>query len=83
MGKLSSSVSNFLYGFDRYAKPVSLYYKKKGSFETAIGGCCSIMTFTWLFYWVIVNSIDTFIPPGKYTTTNTISLVQNDEGTYP
>lgn len=62
-----TSVQNFLKGMDRYAKGVSLSYKKKGSYETSIGGCCSIFSFTWLFYWVVVNLFDTFAPPGKYS----------------
>ena len=37
-GKLIS----FLKGYDRFSKPVSLTYKKKKGFSTAIGGACTI-----------------------------------------
>ena len=83
MGRKTSSVQNFLYSFDRYAKPVSLAYKKQGNFTTSIGGCCSIITFTWLFYWVIINLIDVLTPPGKYKTTVNVDLIQVDGGSYP
>ena len=62
MGK--TSVSKFLKGYDSYAKGVTLKYLKKGSYETAIGGCCSIFAFTWLTYWVIINLISLLMPPG-------------------
>ena len=71
-----SSVQKFLKGYDRYAKNVSLSYKRKGSFETSIGGCCSIFSFTWLFYWACVNIFDTFNPPGKYSDSNSTKLIQ-------
>ena len=77
-----SSVQKFLKGMDRYAKNVSLSYKKKGSFETSIGGCCTIFSFTWLFYWAIVNMIDTFTPPGKFSDSTSIKLIQTEDG-YP
>ena len=72
----------FFKGFDRYAKNVTLSYKRSGSFETSIGGICSIFAFTILTYWVCVNVWDTFYPPGKFSTSQSTSLVQNNDGTY-
>ena len=72
----------FFKRFDRYAKNVSLSYKRSGSYETSIGGICSIFTFTILTYWVCVNVWDTFYPPGKFSTSQSTSLVQNNDGTY-
>ena len=70
----------FFKGFDRYAKNVTLSYKRSGSFETSIGGICSIMSFTLLTYWVCVNIWDTFAPPGKFSTSHSTSLVQEYDG---
>ena len=81
MGK--SSCSKFLKQFDRYDKPVTVKYKKMGSFETSIGGACSIFAFTILTYWLVVNCWDTFTPPGAFTVSNTVKLVEMEDGTYP
>ena len=78
-----TSCSKFLKQFDRYDKPVSLKYKKMGNFETSIGGACSIMAFTMLTYWLAVNFWDTFSPPGVFTITNSVKLVESNEGAYP
>ena len=80
MGK--SSMQTFLKKYDRFAKNVSLSYKKSGSYETSIGGCCSIIAFTLLAYWLIVNLFYTFKPPGEFKTSNSVSLLQNEDGTY-
>lgn len=77
-----TSVQKFLKSYDRYAKNVSLSYKRKGSFETSIGGCCTIFSFIWLFYWVCVNLVDTFTPPGKYSESTSIKLLQQSDGQY-
>ena len=61
---------------------MSLSYKKKGSYETSIGGCCTIFAFTWLFYWVVVNTLDTFVPPGKFSESTTTKVIQESDG-YP
>ena len=78
-----TSCSKFLKQFDRYDKTVSLKYKKLGSFETAIGGACSILAFTLLTYWLTVNFWDTFTPPGTFTISNTVKLIESQDGTYP
>ena len=61
---------------------VSLAYKKKGSYETSIGGCCTILSFTLLAYWLMVNIYDTFAPPGKYSTTEESKLTSIDSRGY-
>ena len=81
MGK--SSVQKFLKGYDRYAKNVTLTYKRSGSFETSIGGCCSIVSFTLLAYWLIVNVLDTFSFPGKFSSKTSVKLIQEEDGIYP
>ena len=78
-----TSVQNFFKSYDRYSKNVSLSYQRKGSFETSIGGFCSIFTFIWMSYWLILNLLETFIPPGSFTTKqNTQQQVINDDGTF-
>ena len=66
MGK--SSIANFFRKHDRYGRNVTLFYKKDQSFKTPIGGCCTIFCFVILTYWLIVNVLAIFLPPGSYTT---------------
>ena len=73
MGK-RAKVADFLKSYDRYSKNVSLTYKKKGSYATSIGGCCTIFSFTVLSYWLGVNIWDTFAPPGSYSTSEKTQL---------
>ena len=70
-----SSCQKFVKSFDRYDKTVSLKYKKKGMYATSIGGVCSIMTFTFLVYWLAVNVWFTFVPPGAFKTSNSMRLI--------
>ena len=58
MGK--GGAQEFFKSYDRYAKNVSLSYKGKGSFPTAWGGLCSIISFIILAYWMVVNVFYTF-----------------------
>ena len=81
MGK--SSVQTFLKSYDRYAKNVSLSYKRSGSFETSIGGICSIFSFTVLTYWLAVNIMANFAPPGKFSTSTSTKVVPITDDTYP
>jgi hypothetical protein len=78
MGK--TSLTNFLKKYDGYAKNVTLSYKKQGSYDTAIGGFCSIFTFVLLLYLVAVDIWDSFAPPGKYTSSRSVSLLQSTDG---
>ena len=77
-----TAVQNFFKSFDRYSKNVSLSYQRKGSFETSIGGCCSIFAFTWLGYWLILNVLDTFLPPGSFDTSEKIQQQSIDDDGY-
>ena len=81
MGK--SNFQTFLKKYDRFAKNVSLSYKRSGSFETSIGGVCSIIIFTLLTYWLAVNVWDTFAPPGKFSTKRKTERITTSNGTYP
>ena len=82
MGK-SNRVQSFLKYFDRYARPVTLQYKRSGKYETSIGGFCSILTTILLIYYLSVNMVDVFQPPGKFTTTASRALLENTAGEYP
>ena len=44
----------FLKGYDRYAKAVSLTYMKSWAYVTPAGGVFSICGFILIFYWVCV-----------------------------
>ena len=74
---------SFLKRYDRYAKNVTLTYKKSGSFETSIGGICSILSFLLLFYWLLVNFFYAFYDYGTYTTESNTILTQEGDGSYP
>ena len=56
----------FLKGYDRYAKNVTLTYLKSGLYRTAAGGVASILTFLILFYWVCVNVFYAIYNHGSY-----------------
>lgn len=58
----------FLKSFDRYAQVVSLTYKDSGRFETASGGCATIIFFLILAYWIATNSFYAFYGNGSFTT---------------
>jgi len=49
----------FLHQYDFYAIPISLTFNKKGSFQTVLGGICSIMT-TILVLVYFAAKIDAF-----------------------
>ena len=72
------SLESFLKSNDRYAKNVLLLYKRKGEFETQVGGCCTIISFLLLSYWLILNMVDTFSGFGKYSTSTSTKLVTID-----
>ena len=68
--------------YDRYAKNVSLTYKKSGVFETTIGGCCSIISFIILAYWLAVNVFFSFYDYGTFSSQVTTTLTQDTLGNY-
>ena len=72
MGK--NAIQTFFKRYDGYAKNVSLSYKKSGSFETSIGGICSIIAFVLLSYMVIISLLELFMDKGKYSTSESIKL---------
>lgn len=74
---------DFLKGYDRYAKPVSLTYLKSGSYRTAAGGIATIVGFCMLFYWVCVNVFYALYDSGTYTKSDSSLLAQNEDGSYP
>ena len=55
--------------YDRYAKNVTLTYRRSGAFETSVGGACSIFSFIILAYWLAVNIFYAIFDHGTYTTT--------------
>ena len=82
MGRSSAIV--FLKKFDRYSRPITLSFKRQKLFETAFGGICSILAFTFLFYWIVVNVTDLLLPPGKFRVNSALSLLQESaSGEYP
>ena len=74
-----ATLESFLKGNDRYAKNVALLYKRKGDFETQIGGFCTILSFVMLSYWLILNMVDTFHGYGKFTTISRMKLLSIDD----
>lgn len=73
----------FFKRYDRYAKNVTLTYKKSGAFETSCGGLATIISFTILAYWLAVNIAYAFIDYGSYTTSTATQLTQATDGSYP
>ena len=77
-----SRFGNFLKGYDRYAKPVLLSYKRNGNFTTSVGGFCSIFSFIVLAYWLIINIQDTFAAPGKFSDKSQKLAFETKDGVY-
>ena len=69
--------------FDRYSKPVTLTYRQKGSFETSCGGICSIISFFILGWWLATEIISKFIIQPGYDISESQSLTQNSDLTFP
>ena len=64
----------FFKRYDRFAKNVTLTYKKSGNFETSCGGIASILSFLLLFYWLLVNFFFAIYDNGTYTTQSNTRL---------
>ena len=75
-------MQKFLKGNDRYAKNVMLLYQRKGVHTTSIGGLCTIISFLLLFYWLLINLVDTFRSPGKFTTKETVDVIKQEKEKY-
>ena len=65
---------DFLKGYDRYAKAVSLTYLRSGTYRTGAGGICSMISFALLFYWLAVNIFYALYQYGSYTVSSSESL---------
>ena len=68
---------------DRYAKSVTLTYLKSGTYRTPIGGCCTIISFLILFYWLVVNIFYSLANHGSYSVQSQTSRLQDASGNYP
>ena len=79
-----NSFLKFLKKFDRYDKTVTLKYKKKGGFQTSIGGLASIVTLGIFIGWMVIEFVDVYWR-GKFIVTDSMQLTQAlAEGlTYP
>ena len=73
----------FLKGYDRYAKAVSLTYLKSGSYRTGAGGICTIICFCLLSYWCLVNIFYALYNGGTFSSTIKTTLTQSADGNYP
>jgi hypothetical protein len=72
----SSSRGSFIAhmkAWDRFSKPVSLTYQKKGAFSTAVGGGCTIFVLLILALIGLNNFFNSFISY-EYLTSTTESL---------
>ena len=78
--RVADSRGDFWKQFDRYANPVTLTYLKKGKYETAAGGICSIFSFTLLAYWLVVNVFYALANYGSYTVSTKTGLVRGSDG---
>ena len=78
-----SKARRFFQSFDRYAQVVSLTYKKSGKFETAMGGCVTIISFFVLIYWVIINLLYSIADDGSFQTSFVTQVTQESDGEFP
>ena len=73
----------FLKGYDRYAKAVTLTYNRSGSYRTAAGGLCTMFAFTLLFYWLCVNIYFAMANYGSFSKSVSYGLTIQSDDTYP
>lgn len=78
-----SSFSKFLKRHDGFGKQVTLTYKKSPSFQTAIGGCCTLIILTLIIYWFVVNIYYSVHDNGTFTLSSNTVLTQNEDGSWP
>ena len=62
--------SEFLREFDRFGQPVALTYKNNGSYNTPIGGVCTMICFFIFVAWFALEIIDVYMPPGKHSVSS-------------
>ena len=62
---------SFFKYFDRYSKGVAPVYKHSGSFDTSMGGICSIISFIILAWWLVTEIYTGFISPSYETGVKT------------
>ena len=75
--------SEFLKEFDRFGQPVGLTYKNNPSYNTPIGGVFTMIAFFIFMMWLALETIDVYMPPGKFTTTLGTTLTQAADGSFP
>ena len=49
---------------------------------TSIGGLCTIISILLLGYWLLINLLDTFRYPGKFTTVETVDVIKQKAESY-
>ena len=69
-----ANVFQFLRNWDGYARGVTLLYQRKPRYQTPMGGCCTIISLILLLYFAIQLLLDTFLPPGKFRTSEQVEL---------
>ena len=48
-----------------------------------VGGIASVIGFAVIAYWLGINLLHTFLPPGNFDTTSQTTLTQDSEGNFP
>lgn len=67
--------SKFLTNIDKYGQTVGLIYDKKRTYQTDVGGCCTIISFILLLYWGSQLVMATLLPPGSFKTSEATTLI--------
>ena len=74
---------SFLTAFDRFGQPVGLTYKNNPSYNTPIGGVFTMLTFFIFMTWFAMEVIDVYMPPGKFTVSESFQVTQTLNGSWP
>ena len=70
-----SNSSGFLTKIDKYGQTVGLIYDRKRTYQTDVGGCCTIISFILLLYWGMQLVLGTLVPPGSFKTAEATTLI--------
>ena len=75
----AGSFKQFIKGYDRYSKPVTLTYNHNGSFKTVCGGIATIVTSLIFCVWIVLEISEVFTDGGKYSQSTKVTTVYDIE----
>jgi hypothetical protein len=79
MGVNNNKLVKFLKSVDWFERPITLSYQRKKQFETAGGGCITIIIFIILTWTAFFRLWDTFFGMNKYILSAQTNVANDSE----